>query len=120
MATVTWVNPRNSDLVRNIFEEVNIITLTMQDGKKVPVVSWQRAVNPYDTPYKDHFRLMNKAEITFERTNAGGRTLKERITERGEQIADLLEINRLLQPMNINHTERIAELERLIACSGLE
>jgi hypothetical protein len=40
--------------------------MTKPDGRNLLVVSWQVVVNIYDMLYKDHYRLIDKAELTLE------------------------------------------------------
>jgi hypothetical protein len=96
MASVTWHDPTNGDLVKTIFGEEILTTMTMPVGKKLPVVSWQGAVNAYNSLYEDHVRLMEDAKHTLARTNAVGRALEDRFAEYREQIRDVRETNRLL------------------------
>jgi hypothetical protein len=94
--------------MKTIFGETNIATMTMPDAKKLPVVLWQGAINVYNLLYKDHTRLVDKAEHMLDWTNTEGRVLKERFGEREKQIKDVREINRLLY-------ERLVGIERYLA-----
>jgi hypothetical protein len=82
MASVTWQDPTNGDLVKTIFGAENLMTMTMLDGKKLPVVSWQGAVNAYNLLYEDHVWLIEEAKHTLAPTNAEGRAIEDIFAER--------------------------------------
>jgi hypothetical protein len=77
MKAMIWVDSSNSDLVKNNFGKANTTIMTILNSTNLPVVSEEGVVNIYDMLYKEHYKLMDKAELSLEWTNGEGQAPKD-------------------------------------------